>query len=88
MNNTIALDGLDRCDCGCKYWKNDRCVDCNAHIGQSLTVQINEKVEEVSDLKWEVDHFMGGTAAVDIARAELRELRARKRKFDKIAAKV
>ena len=30
--NTIARDGVDRCDCGCKYWENDRCIDCGASI--------------------------------------------------------
>lgn len=23
-------DGLDRCDCGCKYWEHGRCIDCGA----------------------------------------------------------
>ncbi len=22
------IDGVDRCECGCKYWQGDRCVDC------------------------------------------------------------
>ncbi len=83
LNNKIALEGVDRCDCGCKYWENDRCVDCTATIGYSLTTQINEKIEEVVDLKWEVNHCMGGTGAVDDARAELRALRARKQKFNR-----
>jgi len=26
--NVARSDGLDRCACGCKYWRNDRCVDC------------------------------------------------------------
>lgn len=26
--NLVALEGVDRCYCGCKYWENDRCVDC------------------------------------------------------------
>lgn len=21
-------DGIDRCDCGCKYWQDGRCIDC------------------------------------------------------------
>lgn len=21
-------DGVDRCECGCKYWTDDRCIDC------------------------------------------------------------
>lgn len=25
----IAQDGIDKCWCGCKYWQNSRCIDCN-----------------------------------------------------------
>ena len=32
LGNTMALEGCDRCFCGCKYWENDRCVDCGLHI--------------------------------------------------------
>ena len=28
--NTVAREGCSRCDCGCKYWENDRCIDCGA----------------------------------------------------------
>ena len=30
--NLWANEGCDRCFCGCKYWENDRCVDCNTRI--------------------------------------------------------
>jgi hypothetical protein len=30
--NRIAREGCDRCACGSKYWENDRCVDCRAHV--------------------------------------------------------
>jgi hypothetical protein len=26
--NTVRVDGVDRCACGCKYWVDDRCIDC------------------------------------------------------------
>lgn len=26
--NVIAQEGCDRCFCGCKYWENDKCIDC------------------------------------------------------------
>ena len=26
----MATQGVDRCECGCKYWENDRCIDCGA----------------------------------------------------------
>lgn len=26
--NRVRREGVDRCPCGCKYWENDRCVDC------------------------------------------------------------
>lgn len=28
--NKFAREGVDRCECGCKYWENDRCHDCGA----------------------------------------------------------
>lgn len=34
LGNTIAREGCDRCDCGCKYWENDRCIDCGQHISK------------------------------------------------------
>lgn len=30
--NVIAKEGCDRCYCGCKYWENDKCIDCDTHI--------------------------------------------------------
>lgn len=30
--NTIAIEGCTRCLCGCKYWENDRCIDCGGHV--------------------------------------------------------
>jgi len=27
-HNNHATSGCDRCECGCKYWENDRCIDC------------------------------------------------------------
>lgn len=26
--NVTAQEGCSRCECGCKYWEKDRCVDC------------------------------------------------------------
>jgi DNA-directed RNA polymerase subunit RPC12/RpoP len=28
--NLTAREGCSRCLCGCKYWENDRCIDCGA----------------------------------------------------------
>ena len=28
LGNQTAKSGCDRCDCGCKYWEKDVCVDC------------------------------------------------------------
>ena len=28
-NNHTAQQGCSRCDCGNKYWRNDRCIDCD-----------------------------------------------------------
>ena len=32
LGNEIAQEGCDRCWCGCKYWENDRCVDCGSQV--------------------------------------------------------
>ena len=29
MINEIREDGVDRCYCGCKYWEDNRCIDCD-----------------------------------------------------------
>lgn len=29
LGNYAAENGVDCCPCGCKYWANDRCIDCN-----------------------------------------------------------
>jgi len=30
--NINAVEGVDRCQCGCKYWENDKCVSCGTLI--------------------------------------------------------
>lgn len=30
--NRTAREGCDRCYCGCKYWENDKCIDCGTSI--------------------------------------------------------
>lgn len=30
--NINAQEGVDRCQCGCKYWENDKCIDCGTLI--------------------------------------------------------
>jgi hypothetical protein len=30
--NYIAESGVTRCSCGCKYYENDRCIDCHTHV--------------------------------------------------------
>jgi hypothetical protein len=32
--NLVAREGVDRCTCGNKYWEQDRCVDCGAHVSE------------------------------------------------------
>lgn len=32
LGNINASEGVDRCECGCKYWENDRCVDCGTGV--------------------------------------------------------
>lgn len=49
LGNRIAQEGCDRCWCGCKYWENDRCIDCGTHVrdipcGAELTMGPTEGV--------------------------------------------
>lgn len=30
--NRVAEQGCDRCSCGCKYWRSDRCLDCGTSV--------------------------------------------------------
>jgi hypothetical protein len=32
--NKLAQEGYDRCECGCKYWEHDECIDCGTHVPQ------------------------------------------------------
>lgn len=34
--NLHAKEGIDRCNCGCKYWALDRCIDCNSHVIRTI----------------------------------------------------
>src|SRR5262249_44071902 len=36
LGNRVAREGQDRCHCGCKYWENDRCIDCGTEIATLL----------------------------------------------------
>ena len=35
-----ADEGITRCDCGCKYWENDRCIDCGTPVTSIADHQI------------------------------------------------
>ena len=43
--NTHAKDGLDRCQCGCKYWEHDRCIDCGTYIRAALVLDVKDAKE-------------------------------------------
>lgn len=36
LKNTFAREGCDQCYCGCKYWENDKCIDCGTMIESLL----------------------------------------------------
>lgn len=36
FGNQKAREGSDRCYCGCKYWEQDRCIDCGTSIEECL----------------------------------------------------
>lgn len=48
LGNKVAQEGCDLCHCGCKYWENDRCVDCGAPVSEKMTEQ--EILDRTRDL--------------------------------------
>lgn len=32
LGNRLAESGCDRCECGCKYWEGDMCIDCGTEF--------------------------------------------------------
>ena len=36
--NLVARENIDRCHCGCKYWENDHCCDCDSHVSAAVSV--------------------------------------------------
>lgn len=47
--NRYAQEGCDRCSCGCKYWENDRCVDCNKLL--RLPVELEALLRGAADVR-------------------------------------
>jgi len=43
LGNEVAQEGCDRCFCGCKYWENDKCIDCGTDIGDVRLAQQQEE---------------------------------------------
>lgn len=41
--NVVAQEGCDRCSCGCKYWENDRCIDCGTPIADVLAANRGQR---------------------------------------------
>ncbi len=37
LHNTEAIEGCDRCYCGCKYWEHDTCIDCGTPVTALLS---------------------------------------------------
>jgi len=43
LGNETAVEGCDRCFCGCKYWENNKCIDCGTDIGDVKLAQQQEE---------------------------------------------
>ena len=41
--NINAVEGVDLCVCGCKYWENDKCIDCGLLIEQVKNRRMAER---------------------------------------------
>jgi len=51
-----GLQGLVRCECGCKYWENLKCIDCGGMI-ENLVMHDEESGRIVLEL---IDEIRGG----------------------------
>ena len=45
LGNVEAQEGCDRCSCGCKYWENDRCIDCGKSVEKAVNRLIGTRCE-------------------------------------------
>lgn len=54
--NVVAEEGVTRCVCGCKYWENDKCVDCGMTPERLWIIQSGERyraMQRISlNIKW------------------------------------
>ncbi len=41
--NVVAEEGLTTCVCGCKYWENDKCIDCGMTPERLWIIQSGER---------------------------------------------
>ena len=37
--NFVAQEGCTRCECGCKYWEHDKCIDCGTHAIKAIRAE-------------------------------------------------
>lgn len=52
--NINAAEGCDRCVCGCKYWENDKCVDCGTLIEIAKIHDLADRVRLGNEIKLNV----------------------------------
>ena len=50
--NTKARSGCDRCNCGCKYWEQDLCIDCGMKIEDLLRPRDEELLRIARKLRF------------------------------------
>jgi len=72
--NRLAKDGYDRCECGCKYWEHDRCIDCGTYIRSALVLDVTDAQE---------DYDRASITELAVAQAELKRARNRLAQLDK-----
>ena len=68
--NKFATSGLERCGCGCKYWENDRCVDCDRLNPRAAEPRLKSRLEILWNhalLHWPAKYRNALEAAMDEA---------------------
>lgn len=51
FNNVVAEEGFTICICGCKYWENDKCIDCGMTPERLWIIQHAEAIRIMQKMR-------------------------------------
>jgi hypothetical protein len=75
LGNRAAQEGCDRCECGCKYWEGDRCIDCGTEVpDMALRIELQDELDATYRC---MSHYAGKPAEYNRHKRNAVALRAR-----------